>query len=369
MSYVVHIWEQPSPQTWAQADALLAQLTGRACPPNPLFALLARQLRAAFPAQPGDAGSPWLEGEPDGDVHEAVWALALSVDQLDTVAPRLIDLALALGLTVYDGQSGEVFLPGRWRLTPEGREPLEWPETAAVPQVDFKAAAARRLEAQVRALVLPKFAPHGFQLTWVTGHQPLDELALVRSTPMGQQRMVITVEGWSDAFWADDHIDLWLSCDLKPRLPEEFKAWCGAQHGIWLRSMHLPELAAFYKNPGRRSAFDTSFSCQTVPDLVSFLGLFANWAMQHWLPLLDACQTIRGFLAQPLAEPTASVFLDPSAACLAVAHCAGAPDVAERARRYGLHRAPFVRVAMFQDLLEGLAAFPQYFGCYANALD
>lgn len=45
--------------------------------------------------------------------------------------PELVEQAIALGLTVYDGASGEAFLPRRWRLSPEGLYPLTWDAPAA----------------------------------------------------------------------------------------------------------------------------------------------------------------------------------------------------------------------------------------------
>jgi hypothetical protein len=47
-----------------------------------------------------------------------------------------------------------------------------------------------------------------------------------------------------------------------------------------------------------------------------------------------------------------------SAAGLAVAHCAGDPELATRALRYG------PRVDMFRKRLAELAGFPQHFGIY-----
>lgn len=365
MSYVIHIWEHASPTTWAEADALQARLEGRSAPPNPKFARLAQGLLRAFPhRRDATSSSPWIEGAPDGQVDEAVWALGVDANQLDRVVPELVEQAIALGLTVYDGQSGEVFLPGRWRLTPEGREPLTWQPAAAAPAAAALELDAGRalLEARVRALLLPRLAPKGFRLAWRTGLQTHDALALLRETALGQQRIEMTPTSWSEQHW-----ELWLSCALAPRLPADLLKWCEPQDTIPLTFESLPALADFYSQPETRIPFDASFRCVGIDRLERFLGIYADWVDQALLPVLEATADLAGYLRVDGHPAGPGVVVQAAVAGLALAHCAGDPALADRAARYGQQRVPDPRPDLFRRRLAGLAGFPQYFGIYAGA--
>lgn len=366
MSYVIHIWEHASPTTWAEADALQARLEGRSAPPNPKFARLAQGLLRAFPhRRDATSSSPWIEGAPDGQVDEAVWALGVDANQLDRVVPELVEQAIALGLTVYDGQSGEVFLPGRWRLTPEGREPLTWQPAAAAPAAPALELDAGRalLEARVRALLLPRLAPKGFRLAWRTGLQTHDALALLRETALGQQRIEMTPTSWSEQHW-----ELWLSCVLAPRLPADLLKWCEPQDTIPLTFESLPALAEFYRNPvDVRRPFEASFRCLGFDRLERFLALYADWIERELLPVLDATADLVGYLSMDGHPVGPGVVIQAAAAGLALAHCAGDRALAERAERYGQQRVPRPRPDLFRRCLAELAGFPQYFGIYAGA--
>lgn len=365
MTYVVHIWEHhPSPQTWAEADALQARLDCQPAPPNPKFAALAAGLVQAFPhRRDGQTRSPWIEGAPDGRVDHASWALGVDTDLMDRVLPVLVNQALALGLTVYDGQTGEVFLPGNWCLTPEGRTPVNWPEPAVEPVAAAGLDAGRSyLEGRVRALVLPHFAPSGFQLCWRTGLQTHDALAMVRDTALGQQRIEMTPQSWSEQHW-----DLWMSCEIEPRLPPDLAKWCEPQHTIPLARTQWPELAAFRRRDEQKP-YEPSFRCMGPHALDQFLGLYTQWAVRELLPLLDGCVDLAGYLRLDGREASPEVFLQAAVAGLALAHCAGDPALAERAQRYGQQRVPNPRPDLFHRRLGGLAGFAQYFGMQAQAL-
>jgi hypothetical protein len=362
MSYVVHIWEEPSPATWAEADALQARLDGRAAAPNPKFAQLAQGLLQAFPHRRDSLGrSPWIEGAPDGKVDEASWALGVDVTQIDRVMPVLVTQALALGLTVYDGQSGEAYLPGGWRVTPEGREPLDWPVQPDAPTEPDAPDGRGYLEARVRALVLPRLAPRGFSLAWRTGLQTHDMLYLSRQTALGEQRIEMTPESWSDRHW-----DLWLSCEIEPRLPADLVKWAKPQHTIPLVCADFPDLADFYRNPGVRKPFEAMFRCQGKEQLESFLGRYADWVEGTLLPVLETCADLAGYLKADGHEAGQGVLVKASLAGLALAHCAGDPQLARRAERYGQQRSPYPRPDLFNRGLGELAAFAQYFGIDAE---
>ncbi|GGY85217.1 hypothetical protein GCM10011613_32920 [Cellvibrio zantedeschiae] len=355
MSYVIHIWEQPSPATWKEADALQANLVGKKATPNPKFAQLAQQLLRDFPHVRGAQGSPWIEGAPDGQVDEASWALGIDSAQIERVVPVLVTHALALGLTVYDDQAGEAYLPGNWRLSPEGREPLEWLEVAEDSEFERKAKGQNYLEERVRALVLPHFEAHGFSLIWRRQLYRHDALSLIRQTPLGEQRIQMIAQQWSDNYW-----DLWLDCEIAPRLPQDLLDWSKPQDHIRLVWRDLVPLKHFARWPETPKPFDSLFRCWDRDQLENFLTLYAAWAKQELLPLLDRCKGLRGYLEVDCEET--NVMIKATMVGLALAHCAGDPALAERAERYGLQRSPNPRQHIFQQAFEELAAFPQYFG-------
>lgn len=363
MSYVVHIWEQPSPSSWAEADALQARLDGQAAPPNPKFARLAQELLQTFPHRRDAQGaSPWIEGAPDGVVDEASWALGIDTAQIDHVLPVLATQALALGLTVYDGQSGEVYLPGGWRLTPEGREPLVWSSAVSVQAPSPLDDGRAHLETRVRSLVLPRFESKGFRLAWRTGLQTHDMLTMTRRTALGEQRIGITLESWSDRHW-----DVWLSCEIEPNLPVDLAQWCQPQQDIPLVSADLPDLATFYRNPDVRKPFEAAYRCLGKDQLERFLDLYAAWVERELLPVLDACVDVTGYLSVDGREAGPGVIVKAAVAGLAIAHCAGDPQLAERAERYGQQRSPDPRPDLFRRRVAGLAAFAQHFGIFAGS--
>lgn len=108
MSYVIHIWDQPTPATWTEACSVLARLVNQPASPHPRFAELARRMHVWTPELAAD----WTLDAPDGVVDQAVWSLALAQTLPDSFYPRLIDQAVNLGLSVYDEQAGACFVPG-----------------------------------------------------------------------------------------------------------------------------------------------------------------------------------------------------------------------------------------------------------------
>jgi len=363
MSYVIHLWEHANVTSWADADRLLNRLSGQPAAPNPKFIQLAQGLLKAFPHQ---AGSPWIEGAPGGQVHERVWALGLDTRHLDRVVPALVEQAIALGLTVYDGQSGEVFLPGRWRITPEVYEPLNW--APAAPAAPEPAATGReaplvQLEARLRDALLPHLAPQGFALHWRDNKPSHDSLAFLRTTPLGEQRIEITPSAWSDQHW-----DLFLSCKLAPALPPDLLKWCEPQDTIPVVFETLPGAEDLYRHADTRNPFDASFRLLGADRQQRFVRLYAEWVLQQLLPVLDATTDLAGYLRMDGQPAEQNVVVEAAVAGLALAHCAGDTELAARAERYGAQRVPDPRVDLFRRRLAGLGQFPQHFGIYAHLL-
>jgi len=57
MSYAIHIWDQPTPTSWAEAQAAFNRLADQRAALNPKFVELAQRMKAAFPEY-GDAWDP-----------------------------------------------------------------------------------------------------------------------------------------------------------------------------------------------------------------------------------------------------------------------------------------------------------------------
>lgn len=151
MSYVIHIWDQPTPTSLAEAQAVFERLWDQRAALNPKFVELAQRMKAAFP----EYGDDWDFGSPKDLPNDAV--LAVGIHDMTVFYPRLVDAAVELGLSVYDDSTGECFVPGSSRLSPEGRERLAWHIPAPVP------AKLPDIEDRVRALVHPRLAAHGFR--------------------------------------------------------------------------------------------------------------------------------------------------------------------------------------------------------------
>ena len=203
----------------------------------------------------------------------------------------------------------------------------------------------------------------GIRLAWRTGVQTHDMLCLSRQTALGEQRSEMTPVPRSDRHW-----DVWLSCQMELSLPADLAKWCEPQHTIPLVSADVPDLAAFHRNPGVRKPFEAAFRSQGKEQLEHFLGLYAAWVESELLPVLDACSDHSGYLGADGQEAGQGLLVKAAVAGLALAYCAGDPQLALRAQRYGQQRSPDPRPDLFSRRVAGLATFPQYFGMDATKL-
>ncbi len=330
LSYVIHIWDQPTPASWTQAQALLERLAKQAAPANPRFAKLAQGLQASFPA----LGTAWTLDSPDGVLDEAVWSLGLESGLLPSLYPRLIDQALALGLCVLDEQTGECFVPGPYRLSAAGVQPLDWktPARAAAP------ASSMDVQGRFRALVLPRLAAHGFELEAPPARGNNVQTLLHRATPLGRQTIQIE---WAGI--ATSHYDVTIFCAVTPPLPPPLAELCAPQTMLQLRIAAAPMLDRFLF--GYHATHPTSREYRVVgsAELDDLLLAIAAWLIVGLVPVLDECSSIDGFLAYDLGEPREPVGVMPYMCNLAVAHAAGAQDVPQRFLQL-LHRRELLRI-------------------------
>ncbi len=354
VSYVIHIWDQPSPATWAEAQAVWQRLSSRAAPRNPRFAELAQRIQAAWP----DLADEWTLDAPDGAVDEAVWSLGLDRGLPEAFYPRLIDAALALGLTVHDEQAGECFVPGPWRLSEAGREPLVWPTAPAA------APALLDVQGRARALLLPRLAAQGFELETPPSRGKMVRTVLRRSTPLGPQGIEIA---WTGD--AASHYDATMVCSIEPTLPDPVVRLCGAQSIIGLRILDTPQLNGYLHGYVPEQPTGREYRASGKARLDALLSALADWLLQELLPILDRCQTLEGFLAHELGEPRHPISVKPYLANLAVAYCAGVPDLDERfdqlmQRRHQARFNPSQMAQAYEALRTQAAAF---FGSFKEA--
>ncbi len=127
MSYVIHIWQTPIPTSVLQADKICDRLQESEGRQNPKFIELAKRLSQRYPCRSEMTGDEddeegvWLDEPLDGISPSPVLALGIRSDYVIEVMPFVAVTANALGLTVYDTQVGECYLPSGQVLTMPGQ--------------------------------------------------------------------------------------------------------------------------------------------------------------------------------------------------------------------------------------------------------
>ncbi len=324
MSNVIHIWDQPTPATWTEAQAVLNRLVDQPAPPNPRFVELARRLQAFMP----EVASDWTLDAPNGVLDEVVWSLGLARTLPDNFYPRLIDEALNLGLSVCDEQAGECFVPGPWRLSEAGRErlvhsPVALPAPSGLLDV----------QGRFRALVLPRLLHHGFALETPPPRGNLVQTHLVRPSPLGEQR--IHVEWMGDAA---SHYVATVIVRITPDLPEPVAKICVPQTRITFDIVDTPQINSFLHGFSPARPTSRGYLASKVAGLDSFLPALGDWLLAALVPVLDQCKTLQDFLAYDLAEPRHPVYVKAYQANLALAYCAEVPDLDARFDQLMLRR-------------------------------
>lgn len=316
MSYVVHIWDQPTPATWDEAQAILLKLVNQPAQPNPRFAELARRIQAVMP----ELASEWTLDAPDGVVEEVVWSVGLARTLPDTFYPRLVEAAVSLGLSVHDEQAGECFVPGPWRLCESGRERLVCPPKAAP-----ASPGPLDVQGRFRALVLPRLQPHGFALDTPAPRGNQVQTLLFRPTPLGEQRVEIAWTGDPDSHFVANVL-----CRIVPALPEPVAQVCAPQTRILLDMVDTPQLNAFLRDFSPARPTSRGYLASGADGLDRLLSSLGDWLLAELLPIFDQCTTREDFLAYELAEPRSPIYVKAYLVNLALAHSAGVPDLDAR---------------------------------------
>lgn len=114
MSYILQIWQTPVPTTIGEAGDICSRLQRASAAPRPEYAELVSHLVARHPDigdldEDDDAGV-WTDGPLAANARAPVFGVGVQTHALSEVVPFVIDCARALGLLVYDAQSGLVHL-------------------------------------------------------------------------------------------------------------------------------------------------------------------------------------------------------------------------------------------------------------------
>lgn len=125
MSYTLQIWETPTPTSAQEAEQICDQLSDEKAEQNLKFITLAQQLTQRYPCitQPkgnkeeGYENSVWSEGPFNGVCDQPIYGLGVVIDHVAEVMPFVCSTANALGLTVYDQQTGDTYVPSGVILT------------------------------------------------------------------------------------------------------------------------------------------------------------------------------------------------------------------------------------------------------------
>jgi hypothetical protein len=206
MSYVLHIWQHPAhepmPADLSEAVAWHETLSKQRTPASQrtLHALY-EFLEAQFPSSDsGDAddSSAWPEGllPPQED---AVWGFAIFGQALASVMPVLLKQTRALGLIVFDQQSGSAYLPSGQVLGQDVRwpEPAAQSESAATDDADFETTALPK------KIVIESLGAFLEPLGW---RYVKSESGFVKKYAECEHRLGCFVEGWEPDMVFSTHI-------------------------------------------------------------------------------------------------------------------------------------------------------------------
>ncbi|TXT40330.1 MAG: hypothetical protein FD135_1354 [Comamonadaceae bacterium] len=135
MSYVLQIWESPIPNSVTEADQIHDRLSEQHTAQNPKFIELAKRLTKRYPSAGTSGGDDeetedvWSDSPIDGETDSPVYGLGVQTEHLNAVVPFVVKTANTLGLTVYDTQAGQAFLPNGKVLTLPRQAPVQFDET------------------------------------------------------------------------------------------------------------------------------------------------------------------------------------------------------------------------------------------------
>lgn len=134
MSYTVDLIVGPLPadnkKAWERIEVLREAYYDDQREKAPVLITLHSVLTARYPClcsyaddDPAVDESPWADGPMINNFMNEMGMLAISFSRADEVVPFIIKEANALGISVADGQSGEIFRPGAASEATAARQP------------------------------------------------------------------------------------------------------------------------------------------------------------------------------------------------------------------------------------------------------
>ena len=135
MSYVIHVWESPTPATLEEAVHVAFNSGTEVVGQNPGFLVLAGRLTARYPCITRTPGGVWSDGPLDGQTDERAYVLGIA-DRHQEVLAHIVACAGRLGLTVFDGQAGKAYLPSGKTLASGASAPPVMPVAPPAPPCD-----------------------------------------------------------------------------------------------------------------------------------------------------------------------------------------------------------------------------------------
>ena len=162
MSYVLQIWRTPVPMTFDEAGDICSRLQRARAASRPEYVELASHLAARHPdigdLDEDDDPGVWTDGPLAANARAPVFGVGVQTHALSEVVPFVIESARALGLLVYDSQSGMVHLADGRVLGVAHRVT----EPAPVPSQKPAFVTRSEVRQTLRAALGPALASYGF---------------------------------------------------------------------------------------------------------------------------------------------------------------------------------------------------------------
>lgn len=125
MSYVIHIWNEPTPKTYEEAEEFVFEHPRCSVSDSSVFEELASRLTEKYPCicneDDQSEDKVWSDGPMDGECDENVYAIGILSQYAEDVLPYIIEKAGELGLTIYDMQLGRAVAPSGNVLLPRDK--------------------------------------------------------------------------------------------------------------------------------------------------------------------------------------------------------------------------------------------------------
>ena len=290
MSYVLHVWEAPLPQTLAEAAAAALDMGGDRIGQNPGFLVLAGRLASRYPFTPAAPNtSVWSDARLDGRTEERAWQIGVRSNHVRVIS-YLVVQANRLGLCVFDMQQGIAWLPNGTVL-----RSFEGPVVrASLPGKGYDDRLTKfEVSGGLRRLTHKMVAPLGYLF-----EEEPDEVSYRLTLPGGWISVVPLVWDYSPGYRYSFVFEI--RHDRVADLVAGFEGATGdAKRGMRSATIHLRDVY-----PG----IDRDFRVGSVRRLQLELESLEPLLRDLVVPLLEQCRTVEGlerFVNRPARVRTA----------------------------------------------------------------